>query len=70
MYKIEEHTGEAAVKALSAPAPMGAGVPAVEAQQFQRVEVWGSSFSDDDDFCEFHAYKADGKKKVFTIPGY
>lgn len=56
-------------KALEAP-PFGPGFATNEA--IERLELWGSSFSDPgDDWCEWRSFNAKGEKLISQrTPGY
>lgn len=63
------HGLEARQKALETP-PLGPGLTIIE--WVDRLELWGSSFSDPgDDWCEWRIYDAEGAKRfTHRIPGY
>ncbi len=57
MYKLLTITGPEVLAAATAPPPLGPGWPTAAVATLTRLEVWGSSFTDEGpDFTEFRAY--------------
>jgi|TARA_B100001971_G_C17644081_1_gene264805 hypothetical protein len=62
MYKVEESFGEQAKKD-AASRPFGMGLAKDIADKVEKLEVWGTSFSDPGpDYTEMVAYDAEGTK--------
>lgn len=48
---------------MTARAPFGPGFSAAKADAAERMEVWGSSFSDPGpDYCEFRLFDSEGRQ--------
>lgn len=48
---------------MTSPAPFGPGFSEAKAEQAERMEVWGSSFSDPGpDYCEFRLFDSEGRQ--------
>ena len=61
MHLVETQSGDAARRSAASAPPFGPGFPAEVVQKTERLEVWGTSFSDPGpDFCEFRAFDKEG----------
>ena len=72
MYKISQHEGAVAQRVLTSRPPMGIGLAPEKAAEFDRLEIWGTDYSDPGaDFCEFRVFRKDEETcTVYTVPGY
>jgi hypothetical protein len=60
MYLMKTLAGKEAKDEVRARPPFGPGMSEETIQKTERVEVWATSFSDADEFCEFRAFDAKG----------
>lgn len=70
-HPIDEFSGDKLIPAATEPAPFGPGFSPADASDATRMEVWGSSFSEDGtDYCEFRLYKDDQLLGTRRVEGY
>ena len=72
MYKIQEFTGNDAKKYAANSPPFGMLLPQEMASKVEKVEVWGTSFSDPGpDYTDHRAFDKSGKQITnFIVSGY
>lgn len=62
MHLVTQFKGENARTMARLPAPGGPGLTPAESEKVERIEVWGSSFTDPGpDYCEFRMMDVAGK---------
>jgi hypothetical protein len=70
MYLVSKYEGEAAAER-AADKLLGPGVSEDLAKQVDRLELWGTSFTDaGEDYCEWRLYSGDKLLVTKRAPGY
>ena len=70
MYLIETLTEDVAKQA-TMKKPSGPGFTKEEAEQADKMEIWGTHFADpSDDFCEFKLFKDGEEFATERVEGY
>tara|TARA_R110000824_G_scaffold350598_3_gene537534 strand:+ start:336 stop:554 length:219 start_codon:yes stop_codon:yes gene_type:complete len=72
MYKIQEFTGNDAKKYATSSPPLGMLLPQEMVEKVEKVEIWGTNFSDPGpDFTDHRAFDKSGKQITnYIVSGY